>query len=201
MIRGVALRLLAALALAGACSRGTPPGGASDPSSTPSPKNAPETHQNIVPKANTSDDAQAIDPPEGPPAPTVDPLAPTTTAADEAAPVAPEPRACRNNERLDSGCRCRSGGACFDICCGPNSDCAHPRTPGGPSACLLRMPPSPSPSTPPPAPECSDGESLSSGCTCTGTRCMDLCCVGSACSHHSSPDGGWAKCIRLPKRR
>lgn len=201
MIRGVALRLLAALALAGACSRGTPPGGADERSPTP-PKIAAEAAENNVLEANTGDDAPAPMPPEEPPAPTVDALAPTTPAAAEAPPIAPESRACRNNERLDSGCRCRSGGACFDICCGPNADCAHPRTPGGPSACLLRMPPSPSPSTPPPAPECSDGESLSSGCTCTGTRCMDLCCVGSACSHPQSPDGrGWAKCVRLPKRR
>ena len=80
MIRGLAPGLLAALALAGACSRGTPPGGASDPSSTPVPRNAPETRKNIVQEANPGDDAPAPVPPEEPPEePTVDALAAATT--------------------------------------------------------------------------------------------------------------------------
>lgn len=124
-----------------------------------------------------------------------EPAAPVEARA-EPAPV--EARACKNNERLDSGCVCRSGGACFDICCGEDARCAHPARPGGPSACLL--------SPAPPAPErepkraCKDGEELASGCRCADP-CMDICCVGSACSHHASEDGGWAKCVSLPKRR
>lgn len=46
-----------------------------------------------------------------------------------------------------------------------------------------------------PAVACTDGQSLSDGCTCNGKRCMDLCCVGSTCTHHASADGGWAKCM------
>ncbi|HEY8375504.1 MAG TPA: hypothetical protein VIK91_03400 [Nannocystis sp.] len=101
---------------------------------------------------------------------------------------------CRNGQRLDSGCVCRPGGACFDICCGPLQDCAHPRRPGGRSACVLRMPPRTDPA-PPRA--CRDGELLADGCTCNGQVCADICCVGSACSH--GPGG--SKCVSLPKRK
>lgn len=105
-----------------------------------------------------------------------------------------EPRACEAGERLDTGCECRGGGTCFDICCGEDARCAHPAQPGGESACLL--------ATPPAAPKkqqraCKDGEALADGCRCDGKTCMDLCCVGSACSHHASPDGGWAKCMKI----
>lgn len=48
---------------------------------------------------------------------------------------------------------------------------------------------------------CTDGESLGDGCVCEDRQCMDICCVGSACSHHTSPEGGYAKCIRLPKKK
>lgn len=117
---------------------------------------------------------------------------PTPVEATSETP-APGPRACGPGERLDSGCTCRSGGACFDICCGEDARCAHPARPGGKSACLL--------ATPPAAPRqqraCEDGEALADGCRCDGKRCMDLCCVGSACSHHASPDGGWAKCVKV----
>lgn len=118
--------------------------------------------------------------------------APSTTlpAADEAAAASSTARACGHGERLDSGCTCEPGIACFDICCAPGSGCAHPAEPGGPSACMLNQrPPRPRP--------CRDGEFLSSGCACEGTTCIDLCCVGSACSHHSSPDGGYAKCVHV----
>lgn len=63
----------------------------------------------------------------------------------------------------------------------------------------------PVPAVPEPLPRagkpCTDGESLSDGCDCRDRQCMDICCVGSACSHHSSPEGGWPKCISLPKKR
>lgn len=48
---------------------------------------------------------------------------------------------------------------------------------------------------------CTDGESLGDGCVCEDRQCMDICCVGSACSHHASPEGGFPKCIRLPKKK
>lgn len=48
---------------------------------------------------------------------------------------------------------------------------------------------------------CTDGESLGDGCVCEDRQCMDICCVGSACSHHASPEGGYPKCIRLPKKK
>jgi len=48
---------------------------------------------------------------------------------------------------------------------------------------------------------CTDGESLADGCDCRDRTCMDICCVGSACSHHSGPEGGWSKCIRLPGKK
>ncbi|MCB9704162.1 MAG: hypothetical protein H6711_19900 [Myxococcales bacterium] len=135
--------------------------------------------------------------------------APEGDAAEaDAAPPSEAARPCRHGERLESGCACPEG-ACFDICCGPNADCAHPATPGGPSACMLRPlapPPEAAPAVdeaprdPPAARPCTDGESLSSGCACE-RRCIDICCVGSACSHRSGPDGGWAKCVRIPQTR
>lgn len=132
----------------------------------------------------------ATDPTSQPPA------APITAPADPPTTTPAATRPCDNGERLDSGCACQNG-ACFDICCGPQADCAHPASPGGPSACMLRMPASPAP--PEPAKACTDGELLAHGCTCEGTRCMDLCCVGSACRHHSSPMGGSAKCMKQPR--
>jgi hypothetical protein len=44
---------------------------------------------------------------------------------------------------------------------------------------------------------CTDGESLADGCACD-RRCMDICCVGSACSHS---EFGYSKCISMPKKR
>lgn len=126
----------------------------------------------------------------------------TTTTVSSASAIADDraeaARPCRDGERLDSGCECAEG-ACFDICCGAGSDCAHPAIPGGPSACILRA----GASAPAPAEEpraCTDGEFLSSGCVCGGRTCMDICCVGSACSHHPSPEGGSPKCVRVRER-
>lgn len=54
------------------------------------------------------------------------------------------------------------------------------------------------PVTPPKEPRaCKDGELLRDGCRCDGKRCMDICCVGSVCSHHASPDRGYAKCMKV----
>lgn len=47
---------------------------------------------------------------------------------------------------------------------------------------------------------CKDGEAPADGCRCDGETCMDICCVGSACTHHATPDGGWAKCMKMPRR-
>ena len=72
-------------------------------------------------------------------------VSPAPTPAMTAAPASMPPatpaatKPCRNGERLDTGCECQDG-ACFDICCGPDADCAHPASPGGPSACMLRVP-------------------------------------------------------------
>ena len=44
---------------------------------------------------------------------------------------------------------------------------------------------------------CTDGESLADGCACE-SQCMDICCVGSACSHSAI---GYSKCVSLPKKR
>lgn len=44
---------------------------------------------------------------------------------------------------------------------------------------------------------CTDGESLADGCACE-SQCMDICCVGSACSHSQF---GYSKCISLPKKK
>lgn len=160
-----------ALALTGllACSR------ASEPASSPSSAVDGPSRTQEPANSPTADD---------------DPSRTQETAATPAG-----SRACASGERLDSGCVCRSGGACFDICCGENAECAHPATPGGPSACMLTQ-------TPPPRPKraCKDGQSLSTGCHCDDP-CMDICCVGSACTHRASPDGeGSAKCMSLPKR-
>ncbi len=91
------------------------------------------------------------------------------------------PRACAADERLDSGCACRDGGACGELCCAAEARCSRGR-------CV-------------PTRACTDGESLASGCRCGGDRCHDLCCVGSACSHRGGEDGGWSKCVTLPGRR
>jgi hypothetical protein len=150
--------------------------------------------------APVAEPAQPVVAPAPAPAtpPAVAPVATAPATAPAVAPVGTAPaaaRECRNGERLDSGCECRSGGACFDICCGPNAGCAHPADPGGPSACMLRM------DEPPPAAPvkvekpCTDGQFLSDGCKCTGKTCMDICCVGSTCTHHASEAGGYAKCM------
>ena len=141
------------------------------------------------------------------PAPTPTPTPTPAVETPVPAPAEPE-RACKKGERLDSGCVCRTG-ACFDICCGPNADCAHPAEPGGPSACLLRrkMPAEKRPaggaavdSETGKRPACKNGQSLSSGCTCEDTTCIDICCVGTACSHGRGSDNVWPKCMRVGPR-
>lgn len=159
------------LALALACTRAPEPAGARSP-----PSAAPGEAAKAAAPANEVAGAA------------------TAAAASERA----AGRACAPGERLDSGCVCREGGACSDICCGEGSGCAHAGQPGGPPACVLS---SLVPAAPAPARACEDGEALASGCRCDATTCMDICCVGSACSHHASPDGGWAKCVSLPRRR
>jgi hypothetical protein len=88
-------------------------------------------------------------------------------------------------------------------------DAAEPAAPASDApASEVRPPAAPTPETPVEAKSgpatgpraCKDGEALADGCRCDGKTCMDICCVGSACSHHASPDGGWAKCMKLPKR-
>jgi hypothetical protein len=127
---------------------------------------------------------------------------PTTQPAASLSPPStaktPALRPCNNSERLDKDCECESDGrkACFDICCTSNAGCAHPYKPGGLSACLqlpISTPPKPTPIKA--APDCKDGDFLSSGCVCQDKTCMDICCVGSICSHASSPEGGFPKCI------
>lgn len=167
-----------ALLLALACTRAPEP---ALPASS-----SPATHA-LAPSTNPSPPPSPQDlrnPRESPePAPQLDP---------PQEPTPPAPRPCKPNERLDTGCECREG-ACFDLCCGPDAGCAHPAEPGGPSACILQ----PRPAKPTP---CKDGDLLASGCRCEGRTCMDLCCVGSACSHRAGPEGGTAKCVTLPRR-
>lgn len=99
--------------------------------------------------------------------------------ADAAAGGEP-PRACADGEPLAGGCVCREGGACGGVCCPEGVGCEV-------GTCAS-------------ARACTDGQSLASGCRCDGRTCIDICCVGSACSHSSGPDGGWPKCVRLPRR-
>jgi hypothetical protein len=42
---------------------------------------------------------------------------------------------------------------------------------------------------------------MADGCVCEDRTCMDICCVGSVCTHRAGPGAGWAKCIDAPKRR
>ncbi|WAS95307.1 hypothetical protein [Nannocystis punicea] len=143
-------------------------------------------------KAASPASAPAPAPAESGPVPAPVESKPELSPASDPA-TAREPRACGPGERLDTGCTCSDGVACFDICCGADALCGHPAEPGGKSACILQASP-PAAEKKPRA--CKDGDFLASGCRCGGTTCMDICCVGSACSHHASEDGGYAKCLR-----